>query len=530
MNPNYKNLGKVCLTPAGEWSRDKTYERIDIVTHPITNRSYIAKQDVPTGINIDNQNYWQQIGAGGFRDNNIIILSDYDNNDELIIYTLESAINSINYVDRRPGLILGFYGIKYDSNSVNKEWFMYQFNSDTVDDWNDLSCWISIYDNIDKFKGFFLNECLLVNNYIPTIGDYAFVGENMENAVLYVCIENGNWKNTNTSIFGYNEFININYFTKDSGNITEEQYKDIECAIKDHKAIKLLFNNEVVVASGAILNTGLSITFGYPTITGEIVVKQEDYSYIITTRELLINKPGESGQVLTKTTTGYEWKTGSAQGIVIDNSLSIDSTNPVENKVITKAINKINAELFPLTIRAFGGGVYKLGSTIPSATIRWTIKEGDDIVIPDKLTINDDEVDTSLTNETLYNLKSNTTIKISATKNGITVTSTISFIFVNPSYFGAVSNDFVASEELIIALTENIKNTKKYTGTISLNNQKTCYAYPKSFGALTTIKDSNNFEYINSYTRTELNVNNEVYYIYVLTDATTINNFKQIYS
>ena len=49
-------------------------------------------------------------------------------------------------------------------------------------------------------------------------------------------------------------------------------------------------------------------------------------------------------------------------------------------------------------------------------------------------------------------------------------------------------------------------------------------------GALTSVKDANNFEYIGSYTRTELTVWDETYYIYVLTNPTTITNFKQIYS
>ena len=44
------------------------------------------------------------------------------------------------------------------------------------------------------------------------------------------------------------------------------------------------------------------------------------------------------------------------------------------------------------------------------------------------------------------------------------------------------------------------------------------------------IKDANNFDYINSYNRTEVNVNGEAYYVYTLIDTTSVTNFKQIYA
>ena len=62
--------------------------------------------------------------------------------------------------------------------------------------------------------------------------------------------------------------------------------------------------------------------------------------------------------------------------------------------------------------------------------------------------------------------------------------------------------------------------------TLSTNNQKVCYAYPSSFGALTSIKDANGYEYINSFTRTTVNVNGEDYYVYLLTDASSVSDFR----
>ena len=73
--------------------------------------------------------------------------------------------------------------------------------------------------------------------------------------------------------------------------------------------------------------------------------------------------------------------------------------------------------------------------------------------------------------------------------------------------------------------------SKSYTYIFNINNQKSVYMYPKSFGELSAIKDANNFEYINSYTKTTIVYDEVEYYVYVLTDAVTVEGgFKQIFS
>lgn len=218
-----------------------------------------------------------------------------------------------------------------------------------------------------------------------------------------------------------------------------------------------------------------------------------------------------------------------SRDILVDGILSLASENPVQNKVITEALNRINNELFPLTISVSGGGLFEK-RTSQNIIVNWQIKEGKDIVTPDTITVNEQPIANINTSKTFNNVTTNTIYTVKATKDGTKVQGSTSAIFVNPSYFGPVAADFTITEEAIKALTKSVKNSKGYTGNISLNNQKTCYAYPKALGALTAIKDANNFEYINSYTRSELTVWDETYYVYVLTDATTIDNFKQIYS
>lgn len=91
---------------------------------------------------------------------------------------------------------------------------------------------------------------------------------------------------------------------------------------------------------------------------------------------------------------------------------------------------------------------------------------------------------------------------------------------VSASYYGVGTAD-----------TKLIKKTKSFTWkNITCIDDRLIYKYPKVFGKLTSIKDANNFEYINSYTYSEEDINNVTYSVYTLTDAMTVENAMQIYS
>lgn len=109
------------------------------------------------------------------------------------------------------------------------------------------------------------------------------------------------------------------------------------------------------------------------------------------------------------------------------------------------------------------------------------------------------------------------------------VEKTAAYTFVMASYSGAVTAA-PTDKAGIIALTKNVKNTKALTVTFNLSNQRSCYAYPASFGNLSSIKDANNFEYISSYTKTTVAVDGVDYNVYTLTDPVTASGFKQIYA
>lgn len=194
-----------------------------------------------------------------------------------------------------------------------------------------------------------------------------------------------------------------------------------------------------------------------------------------------------------------------------------------EDKIL---LQKLAASVFPLTLTVTGGGVYRK-TTTQTVTVKWTVKQGPEVITPDSLKVNNEPVDVSLTSKQFLGIAVNTTFTVEATKDGVTKTGSVSAVFVNPSYFGVVDSNFTPTPEGIQGLSsgEIIKNSRTYnTSAFNQNAQKNCYAYPKVFGALTSITDGKN-EFINSYTRSELEVNGEMYYVYVLSEASTVSNY-----
>ena len=111
-----------------------------------------------------------------------------------------------------------------------------------------------------------------------------------------------------------------------------------------------------------------------------------------------------------------------------------------------------------------------------------------------------------------------------------TITAGITISGCAKSYYGVIDDREFNIEDISI-LTPMKSNARKYTCNYRLDNQKSVYIFPASFGEITSIKDVNNFEYINSYTFTTVEYDDVLYNVYVLTDAVTIEgSFKQIFS
>lgn len=193
-------------------------------------------------------------------------------------------------------------------------------------------------------------------------------------------------------------------------------------------------------------------------------------------------------------------------------------------------IKKLMDKAFPFTVKiSIDKTLAKKGTSQP-VKVTITPKIGDDNTNVDNIFINGGEHHGAIPYVYSDTATTTTTYNVRADKDGRTAQGSATITFVNPSYDGAVAANFTATEANIKALTETLRSGKGGIRTFNLNNQKACIAYPKAFGAATGIKDANGFDYLASYTRSELNVNGELYYVYLLTNAVTITDMKQTIS
>lgn len=194
------------------------------------------------------------------------------------------------------------------------------------------------------------------------------------------------------------------------------------------------------------------------------------------------------------------------------------------------------------TFSASGSGVKEVGTSV-TPTLTLTINSAGtgtptSIKFYNGSTLLDTQEYVSGTNTYTHTMESavtsTTTVKgvleyKKSDNSSATIEKSASYTFVMASYYGAVTTA-PTDKAGIIALTKNVKNSKAQTATFSLSNQRSCYAYPASFGNLTSIKDANNFEYLSSYTKTNVTVDGTSYNVYTLTDPVTASGFKQVYA
>ena len=125
-------------------------------------------------------------------------------------------------------------------------------------------------------------------------------------------------------------------------------------------------------------------------------------------------------------------------------------------------------------------------------------------------------------------ISTDTTFKavVTDTKGGSN-TSTKSIKFVGRSYYGIVDASLSSlNAEEIKAHSNTLKDTKKLTyAGITTDMGKVYYAYPTSFGALTSIKDLvNNLNYTTSFTQSTVSVDGMDYYVYLQIDSAAATN------
>lgn len=169
--------------------------------------------------------------------------------------------------------------------------------------------------------------------------------------------------------------------------------------------------------------------------------------------------------------------------------------------------------------------LFEKGS-VQNITISWVITNNGEALIPDQLYLNNVQLLPTTNNKTFNNVNVDTVYTLKILRNGISTEASTQALFRDPIYYGGISPSIEVTSEQISSLNKVLVDIHKEVNiNIGLSNQLVCIACPQSFGELNTITDIN-FDYINSFNKSELSVNGVQYFVYVLKDPVTYQNLK----
>lgn len=196
--------------------------------------------------------------------------------------------------------------------------------------------------------------------------------------------------------------------------------------------------------------------------------------------------------------------------------------------------------LYKVALSLTGSKHYKKG-TSQTPKVNWTVQVNKQDVTPVSQVIscatiesmkNGITLDTSVRTYTLpTSISTNTTVTLKV--DGTTANAT--FDFYNPAYYGVVDQTFSNAPTAadVTALTELTNyGTKTYDAAkiTATGSKKICYAYPKTLGALTAVLDPDKQSWLDSFTRSEVTINEESYYVYVKTSPANLNGVDYTYN
>lgn len=144
--------------------------------------------------------------------------------------------------------------------------------------------------------------------------------------------------------------------------------------------------------------------------------------------------------------------TGGGGSITIDDHLDLNSTNAVQNKVVTMNIDELMDEVFKLSFNSYnGGGTYEKGSSV-TPVISWSISRKSEIVTPTNATINGSTVgiDSSKGKYTSpTSITTNTNYELVCSYNSQSISKTFSYVFSLKKYWGTSTSTSLSNAEIL---------------------------------------------------------------------------------
>lgn len=198
---------------------------------------------------------------------------------------------------------------------------------------------------------------------------------------------------------------------------------------------------------------------------------------------------------------------------------------------------EIDKEVWPLvvTLRNTTGNLFLTG-TSQDITFNFGIsRKGTSVTEDCTVLLNGDPIDLDENgNYTKTGVTQTTTFvfTINYTPLDMTATVSTSVTFGYNFYFGIIpSTGWEVTESNIKALAnKKLQSKVNTTYVMNLNLQKLAFACPATYGKLSHIYDSNNFDYISEYDVIDISIDGFNYYVYVKKTEVTITNFRQVYT
>ncbi len=206
-----------------------------------------------------------------------------------------------------------------------------------------------------------------------------------------------------------------------------------------------------------------------------------------------------------------------SEKVKYSNDLLSDVTN------VKQALDSILAKLYYVkpSINSFtasaNGGVFELGTTITAPiTFNWEYNKDITTQSLTDCTLADETVRTTTYDNDITTDK---TFTLSASDGENTVSKSISYKFVTPYYVGvSITNTLTETE--IMALTKKLETKGTKTVDYTTNQSYMVFAYPKSYGAISSVIDKNGFNVTDSFTKNTVSINSIDYYVYISNKTT----------
>lgn len=324
---------------------------------------------------------------------------------------------------------------------------------------------------------------------------------------------------------------------------------DVDVNLDGYVQGRNLSDNYIILGAGnsTIKNSDTRISSTINNVNNEIPTSGAVYSAITTVNNELSKKQGLLD-------SGNNIKTINGESILGSGNITVSATstytNPkpttiavggipagttFDNVPITEIFNMlfypyVSPKLGTVTLKPNNGGTFEKGTTIALTGATVTLTKGSaeltSLAIFDgqnKLSELTSQIETSNDLEFSLNISDNKQLKVDLVDDAEKVVSinSTSFNFVYPYYYGALSSAADINETNIKALTKSIISKGNRNFSYTLANQIAVVAYPKSYGHLRQIKDSNGYDLTESFNMQEINITGAdstevVYYVYSL--------------